>query len=43
MVGELSLIAIGVAPSLYASPSLGISVGPIFEQEEIIHLADVID
>ena len=42
-VGKLYLADIGVPPELYASSSLGLSVGPIFKQEEIIHLADLND
>ena len=37
-VGELYLADIGVPPSLYAEPALGIRVGPIFAKEEIIRL-----
>ncbi len=37
-VGELYLADIGVPPSLYAEPALGLRVGPIFAQDEIIRL-----
>lgn len=37
-VGELYLADIGVPPALYAGPGLGISVGPIFAQREILRL-----
>lgn len=37
-VGELYLADIGVPPSLYAEPALGLRVGPIFAKEEIIRL-----
>lgn len=43
VVGELYLADIGVPPSLYASPSLGLSVGSIFKGKEIIHLANLSD
>ena len=38
-LGELYLADIGVPPGLYASPTLGIAVGPIFHQEEILSLS----
>jgi len=37
-VGELYLADIGVPPELYASASLGKSIGPIFAKGPIIHL-----
>lgn len=37
-IGELYLADIGVPPSLYAEPPLGIKVGNIFAQSEIIRL-----
>ena len=37
-VGELYLADIGVPPELYGSPSLGLDVGPIFAQTEIVRL-----
>ncbi len=37
-VGELYLADISVPPQLYAGPGLGLTVGPIFAQEEIIRL-----
>lgn len=37
-VGELYLADIGVPPRLYARPSLGLEVGPIFAREEILRL-----
>ena len=37
-VGELYLADIGVPPSLYAGPSLGLKVGNIFARSEIIRL-----
>ena len=37
-VGELYLADIGVPPSLYAGPSLGLTVGNIFAASEIIRL-----
>ena len=39
-VGELYLADIGVPPELFARPSLNLKVGPIFHQEEILHLTD---
>jgi NAD(P)H-hydrate epimerase len=40
LVGELYLADISVPPGLYNGPGLGLSVGPIFAQEEIIRLTD---
>lgn len=37
-VGELYLADIGVPPSLYGGPSLGLSVGPIFAESDILCL-----
>jgi NAD(P)H-hydrate epimerase len=37
-VGKLYLADIGVPPELYESPSLGISIGPVFAEGPIIHL-----
>ena len=37
-VGELYLADIGVPPSLYAEPALGLTVGALFAQSEIIRL-----
>ena len=37
-VGELYLGDIGVPPELYARPSLGLKVGPVFAREEIFRL-----
>jgi NAD(P)H-hydrate epimerase len=37
-VGELYLADISVPPSLYVEPALGLRIGPIFAQEEIIRL-----
>lgn len=37
-VGELYLVDISVPPSLYAKPSLGLHVGPLFAQSEVIRL-----
>jgi len=37
-VGELYLADIGVPPSLYAGPRLGIKVGPLFAESDIIRL-----
>jgi NAD(P)H-hydrate epimerase len=37
-VGELYLADIGVPPGLYAEPTLGIQVGPMFAEQEIIRL-----
>jgi NAD(P)H-hydrate epimerase len=37
-VGELYLADISVPPGLYAKPGLGIRIGPVFAQEEIIRL-----
>ena len=37
-VGELYLAGIGVPPRLYASPALGLTVGPIFTKEETVRL-----
>ena len=38
-VGELYLADIGVPPSLYAGSTLGLTVGNIFAQNEIIRLS----
>ena len=38
-VGELYLTDIGVPPSLYSIPSLGLKVDNIFAQSEIIRLS----
>ena len=37
-VGELYLADIGVPPSLYTGPALGLNVGNIFAESEIIRL-----
>jgi NAD(P)H-hydrate epimerase len=37
-VGELYLADISVPPELYAKPSLGLSVGPIFAEQDIVRL-----
>jgi NAD(P)H-hydrate epimerase len=37
-VGELYLADIGVPPALYAAPSIGIEVGPLFAREDVIRL-----
>lgn len=37
-LGELYLADISVPPELYAAPSIGLEVGPIFAKEEIIRL-----
>lgn len=37
-VGELYLADIGVPPALYASPTLNLTVGPIFAASEIVHI-----
>ncbi len=37
-VGELYLADIGVPPSLFAGPGLGLEVGPIFAKDDIIRL-----
>ena len=37
-VGELYLADIGVPPELYAGPKLGIEVGALFAQEEIVRI-----
>ncbi len=37
-IGALYLADIGVPPSLYAEPTLGLSVGPIFAQSDIVRL-----
>lgn len=37
-VGELYLADIGVPPALYARPGLGLKVGPIFGQSEIVRV-----
>ncbi|MCD4751773.1 MAG: NAD(P)H-hydrate epimerase [Anaerolineaceae bacterium] len=37
-VGELYAADISVPPSLYAEPSLGLDVGPLFAESEIIRL-----
>lgn len=38
VVGDLYLADISVPPGLYAEPSLGLDVGPIFERQPIIRL-----
>lgn len=38
-VGELYLADISVPPALYAEPALGLHVGPIFAQSDIVRLA----
>lgn len=38
LLGEFYLADISVPPELYASPTLGLNVGPIFAQEDIIRL-----
>ena len=37
-VGELYLADIGVPPRLYASPALGLEVGPIFARKEVLRI-----
>jgi NAD(P)H-hydrate epimerase len=37
-VGDLYLADIGVPPELYATPSLGVDVGPLFVYDTIIHV-----
>ena len=37
-LGELYVADISVPPGLYAGPGLGLSVGPLFAQEEIVRL-----
>jgi len=37
-VGELYLADIGVPPSLYGGPGLGLSVGPIFAESDILRI-----
>ena len=37
-VGDLYLADIGVPPELYAQPSLGLDVGPLFATEEIVRV-----
>ena len=37
-IGELYLADISVPPGLYAEPALGISIGPLFAQDDIIRL-----
>ena len=36
--GELYLADIGVPPELYARPSLGLEVGPVFARDEVFRL-----
>ena len=38
MVGELFLADISVPPELYAAPSLGLDVGPIFAKEDVVRV-----
>ena len=40
LLGELYLADISVPPGLYAEPSLGLEVGPIFAQSDILFLRD---
>ena len=37
-VGELYLADISVPPELYASPALGLDVGPVFAESEVVRL-----
>lgn len=37
-LGELYVADISVPPSLYAEPALGLSIGPLFAQEDIVRL-----
>jgi NAD(P)H-hydrate epimerase len=37
-IGELYLADIGVPPALYAGPGLGLTVGPIFAESDILRL-----
>ena len=37
-LGELYLADIGVPPELYSHPNIGLAVGPIFAQEEVVRL-----
>ena len=37
-VGELYLADIGVPPEVYASPAIGVRVGPIFAADRIVRL-----
>ena len=37
-VGELYLADIGVPPSLYATPSIGLTVGPLFATADVVRL-----
>ena len=37
-VGELFLADIGVPPELYAAPGLKLTVGPLFDKDDIIRL-----
>jgi len=39
VVGDLYLADISVPPALYAAPSLGLEVGPIFERDTIVRLS----
>jgi NAD(P)H-hydrate epimerase len=39
LVGELYLADISVPPALYAAPSLGFDVGPLFAKNDIVRLA----
>ena len=38
LVGELYVADIGVPPELYAEPSVGVTVGPIFAESDILQL-----
>lgn len=37
-VGELYLADIGVPPELYARPSIGLEVGPVFAEEDLLRI-----
>jgi NAD(P)H-hydrate epimerase len=37
-VGELYLADISVPPQLYAEPALGLDVGPIFAESDIVRI-----
>jgi NAD(P)H-hydrate epimerase len=37
-VGELYLADISVPPALYAEPALGLQVGPIFAESDVVRL-----
>ncbi|MBW2257378.1 MAG: hypothetical protein JRI25_22660 [Deltaproteobacteria bacterium] len=38
VTGEVYLADIGVPPALYAGPGLGLEVGPVFHESDVVRL-----